>query len=153
MNVPFLPTLSTALIVLSGVLVVIGWILIKRQRRTAHKNVMIAASVAALLFLVIYLSRTILVGNTSFGGPDNIKIYYTIFLIFHICLATFGAVLGVLSLISGFKDNLPRHRRLGPVTATVWVFAALTGVAVYLLLYVFYKGGETTSMIKAILGF
>ncbi len=153
MNVPLLPTMSTALIVLSGILVVIGWILIRKGRQQAHKNVMIAASVAALLFLIIYLSRTVIIGNTSFGGPDSIRIYYTVFLIFHICLATFGALLGVISLISGFKGNLPRHRRLGPFTATVWVFAALTGVAVYLLLYVFYKGGETTSMIKAILGF
>lgn len=153
MDVPFLPTLSTALIVLSGVLVLIGWVLIKKQRPQAHKTVMIAASVSAVLFLVIYLSRTAIIGNTAFGGPDDVKVYYTVFLIFHICLATFGAVLGVLSLVSGLKDNLPRHRKLGPLTSTVWVFAALTGVAVYLLLYVFYKGGETTSMIKAILGF
>ncbi|WJY28843.1 MULTISPECIES: DUF420 domain-containing protein [Sporosarcina] len=153
MDIPFLPTLSTALIVLSGVLVIIGWVLIKKQHRQAHKNVMIAAAAAALMFLIIYLSRTVIVGNTSFGGPDSIKIYYTVFLIFHICLATFGAVLGVFSLVTGLKDNLPRHRKLGPVTSLVWVFAALTGVAVYLLLYVFYKGGETTSMIKAILGF
>ncbi|MDW0109342.1 DUF420 domain-containing protein [Sporosarcina aquimarina] len=153
MNLPILPTLSTLLIIISGVLVVIGWILIRHERKEAHKKVMIAASISALLFLVIYLSRTAILGNTSFGGPDNIKIYYTIFLIFHICLATFGAFLGVLSLVSGFKDNLPRHRRLGPVTSTVWVFAALTGVVVYLLLYVFYTGGETTSMLKAILGF
>lgn len=153
MNLPILPTLSTLLIILSGILVVIGWGLIRQKRNEAHKKVMIAASISALLFLVIYLSRTAILGNTSFGGPDNIKIYYTIFLIFHICLATFGALLGVLSLITGFKDNLPRHKRLGPVTSTVWVFAALTGVVVYLLLYVFYTGGETTSMLKAILGF
>ncbi|MBD7907243.1 DUF420 domain-containing protein [Sporosarcina gallistercoris] len=153
MNLPILPTLSTLLIIISGVLVGIGWMLIRKKRKHAHKNVMVAASISALLFLVIYLSRTIIIGNTAFGGPDNIKIYYTVFLIFHICLATTGAVLGVLSLISGFKDNLPKHRRLGPVTSIVWIFAALTGVAVYLLLYVFYAGGETTSMIKAILGF
>ncbi|MGG0645244.1 DUF420 domain-containing protein [Sporosarcina gallistercoris] len=153
MNLPFLPTLSTLLIIISGVLVVIGWLLIRKKRMQAHKNVMIAASISALLFLVIYLSRTIIIGNTAFGGPDNIKIYYTVFLIFHICLATTGAILVVLSLISGLKDNLPKHRRLGPVTSIVWVFAAITGVAVYLLLYVFYSGGETTSMIKAILGF
>ena len=153
MNVPFLPTLSTVLIIISGVLVVIGWMLIRKKKKQAHKQVMLASAISALLFLIIYLSRTIIVGNTSFGGPDTIKLYYTIFLIFHICLATLGGVLIAISLVTGFKDNLPKHRRLGPITSIVWVFAALTGVAVYLLLYVFYKGGETTSMIKAILGF
>ena len=153
MNVPFLPTLSTVLIIISGVLVVIGWMLIRKKKKQAHKQVMLASAISALLFLIIYLSRTIIVGNTSFGGPDTIKLYYTIFLIFHICLATLGGVLIAISLVTGLKDNLPTHRRLGPITSIVWVFAALTGVAVYLLLYVFYKGGETTSMIKAILGF
>jgi putative membrane protein len=75
-----------------------------------------------------------------------------VFLIFHITLATTGAVLGIISLWSGYKKNLSLHRRLGPVTSIVWFFTAITGVAVYLLLYVFYKGGDTTSVIKAILG-
>ena len=153
MSVPFLPTLSTFLIVLSAVLVAIGWNLIRKKKIEAHKKTMLAAAVSALLFLIIYVSRTIVVGNTSFGGPDEVKIYYTIFLIFHICLATTGAVLGGVTIVAGLKNNLVRHRKLGPVTSVIWLFTALTGVLVYLLLYVFYKGGETTSMLKAILGF
>ena len=90
--------------------------------------------------------------RVAFGGPANIKIYYTIFLVFHITLATVGAVFGIISLATGYKNNLPIHRKLGPVTSFIWFFTAITGVAVYLLLYVFYKGGQTTSMIKAILG-
>ncbi|WP_342512718.1 DUF420 domain-containing protein [Sporosarcina sp. FSL K6-1522] len=153
MSVPFWPTLSTFLIVLSAVLVAIGWSLIRKKKIEAHKKTMLAAAVSAVLFLIIYVSRTIIVGNTSFGGPDGLKIYYTIFLIFHICLAMTGAVLGVVTIVAGLKNNLVRHRKLGPVTSVIWLFTALTGVLVYLLLYVFYKGGETTSMLKAILGF
>lgn len=152
MGVPFLPTLSTLLIVLSAIFVAIGWNLILKRKIEAHKKMMIAAAVAAVCFLVIYLSRTILIGNTSFGGPDHLKIYYTIFLIFHINLAIFGAVLGVITIRSGLKNNLTKHRRLGPIASIVWFFTAITGVLVYLLLYVFYKGGETTSMFRAILG-
>ncbi|MFP6334602.1 DUF420 domain-containing protein, partial [Bacillus subtilis] len=90
--------------------------------------------------------------NTSFGGPDNIKIYYTIFLIFHITLATVGAVMGIYTIYLGWTNKLDRHRKFGPVTSIIWFCTAITGVAVYLLLYVFYHGGDTTSMIKAILG-
>ena len=67
---------------------------------------MIVAAIFAIVFFIIYASRTIFIGNTSFGGPDHIKIYYTIFLIFHITLATIGAVFGIMSLITGFKNNL-----------------------------------------------
>jgi putative membrane protein len=152
MSVPLLPTISTIFIVLSGISVAIGWSQIRQRKIEAHRKTMRNAGFFALIFFIIYSSRTIFIGNTAFGGPDNIKIYYTIFLIFHITLATTGAVLGIISLVSGYKNKLDLHRKLGPITSIVWFFSAITGVAVYFLLYVFYKGGETTSIIKAILG-
>jgi len=149
---PILPTISTIFIVLSAILIAIGWILIVKGKPLAHKYAMIAASVSALLFFIIYMSRTIFIGNTSFGGPDSIKTYYTVFLIFHIILATTGGIFGIITLVLAFKRNIGKHRKLGPVTSIIWFFTAITGVMVYLLLYVFYTGGDTTSMIKAILG-
>ncbi|WP_079508312.1 DUF420 domain-containing protein [Mesobacillus jeotgali] len=151
-NLPILPTISTTFIVLSAITVAIGWAQIKKRKIDQHRKTMTLAGVFAIIFFVIYASRTIFIGNTSFGGPDEIKIYYTLFLIFHISLATIGAVLGIISLYTGYKNKLERHRKLGPVTSITWFFTGITGVAVYLLLYVFYKGGETTSVIKAILG-
>lgn len=151
-SLPILPTISTTFIVLSAIFVAIGWAQIKQRKIEQHKKTMLYAGLFAIIFFIIYASRTIFVGNTAFGGPDHIKIYYTIFLIFHITLATTGAVLGIISLITGLKNNLAKHRKLGPITSIVWFCTAITGVAVYLLLYVFYHGGETTSVIKAILG-
>lgn len=153
MDLPILPTISTAFIVLSAILVAIGWVLIAKRKVEQHKKVMFAAGVAAVVFFVIYASRTVFVGNTAFGGPDDLKIYYTFFLIFHITLATTGAVFGIMSLWSGYKNNLKFHRRIGPISSIIWFFTAITGVMVYCLLYVIYEGGETTSVFKAILGF
>jgi putative membrane protein len=152
-SIPILPTISTSFIVLSAVSVAIGWYLIKQRKVEAHIKVMYIAAIFAVLFFIIYASRTIFVGNTAFGGPADIKIYYTVFLIFHITLATVGAVFGIISLITGYKKKYDRHRKIGPITSIIWFFTGITGVVVYLLLYVFYSGGETTSVIKAILGF
>ena len=68
-------------------------------------------------------------------------------------VSTVGAVFGITSILSGFKNNLKLHRKIGPITSIIWFFVAITGVLVYCLLYVIYEGGETTSVIKAILGF
>ena len=152
-TIPLLPTLSTFFIVLSAILVAVGWYLVAKRNIDAHRKVMILAAVSALIFFIIYASRTIFIGNTAFGGPDHMKIYYTAFLIFHIILATTGAVFGIVTLYLGFKDRIVKHRKIGPITSIIWFFTAITGVAVYLLLYIFYAGGETTSVIKAILGF
>lgn len=153
MGVPILPTISTTFIVISAILVAIGWGLIFKRKVEAHKKVMLAAGASALIFFIIYASRTVFIGNTAFGGPDELKGYYTFFLIFHITLATVGAVFGIVSIITGLKTNLKIHRRIGPITSIIWFFVAITGVMVYCLLYVIYEGGETTSVFKAILGF
>ncbi|RLQ92873.1 DUF420 domain-containing protein [Planomicrobium sp. Y74] len=152
MELPLLPTISTFFIVLSAILVAIGWNLIRQRKIEAHKKVMIAAGASALTFFIIYASRTIFVGNTAFGGPEEYKIFYTIFLIFHITLATTGGVMGLITIWWGYKNRLDKHRKIGPYTSVIWFFTAITGVMVYLLLYVIYKGGPTTSVIKAILG-
>lgn len=83
-SLPILPTISTTFIVLSAIFVAIGWGLIIKRKIEAHQKVMLIAAVCAVIFFVIYASRTIFIGNTAFGGPDDIKIYYTIFLIFQI---------------------------------------------------------------------
>lgn len=152
-SLPILPTISTTFIALSAITVAIGWWQIKQRKIEAHKKTMFLAAVFALIFFIIYASRTVFIGNTAFGGPEDMKIYYTVFLIFHITLATTGAIFGIVTLYTGYKNSLKKHKKLGPITSVIWFFTAATGIAVYLLLYVFYRGGETTSVIKAILGF
>lgn len=147
-----LPTISTTFIVISAVLMAFGWRFIIKGETKKHKITMISSAISALLFFTIYASRTIFIGNTSFGGPANIEKYYTIFLIFHIFLATTGALFGITTLILAFKRNIRKHRKIGPITSIIWFFTAITGVMVYLLLYVLFDHGETTSLIKAILG-
>lgn len=147
-----LPFISTMLIVLSAILIAIGWWLIKQKKREQHEKVMIAASLLALLFFIIYSLRTAFIGNVAFAGPDHLKTLYTIFLIFHIVLATVGGIFGIVTLVHGFRKQFVKHKKFGPITSIVWFFTAITGVAVYLLLYVIYPSEEVTSLIKAIIG-
>lgn len=147
--VEILPLLSTSFIVLSAILVAIGWRLIVKGKREAHQKVMVVAAIAAVLFFAIYLSRTLFLGNTEFGGPDSLKPYYLVFLLFHIVLATVSAVMGIVTLTLAYKGNFFKHRRIGRPTAVIWFITAITGVAVYYLLYVAYPG-ETTHLWDAI---
>jgi len=146
------PLVSTSFILISGILVAIGWRLIVLKKREAHEKVMIAAAVAATLFFIIYVSRTIFIGNTMFNGPDNLKTIYLIFLLFHIVLATVAAVFGITTLTLAFRKKFAKHRKIGRKTAVIWFATVITGVTVYVLLYLMYPGGHTKPVIQAIFG-
>lgn len=148
-----LPLISTIFIAISAIFVAIGWVAVANGNKELHKKLMFLAAIFAIIFFATYLSKMFFVGSTSFGGPEKIKIYYTIFLIFHITLATSSAALGITSLISGYKDNLKLHRKIGPLTSITWFLSASTGILVFLLLYVIYEPGEVTNVFRAVWGF
>ncbi|WP_138754203.1 DUF420 domain-containing protein [Paenibacillus sinopodophylli] len=147
-----LPTISTFFIVLSAVLVAVGWRLAIKRKLEEHQKVMFYAAVAATIFFIVYASRTVFVGNTAWGGPDGLKPYYLVFLLFHIVLATVAAVFGITTLTLGYKKKFAKHRKLGKVTSMVWFVTAITGTMVYVLLYLMYPGGHTKPVIDAIFG-
>ncbi|WP_096189256.1 DUF420 domain-containing protein [Evansella halocellulosilytica] len=149
----FLPFISTVFIALSAIFVAAGWYLVAKRKIEAHKKVMFWAAILATIFFITYLAKTIFVGSTAFGGPEHVATYYQVFLLFHITLATVAAVLGIITLITGYKNKLSTHVRLGPLTSIIWFGSASTGVVVYLLLYVIYPPGETTNLFRAIIGF
>lgn len=146
------PTISTIFIIISAIFVAVGWVLIVREKKQAHRKAMIIAAYSALFFFITYASKTIFIGNTSFGGPDHLKKYYFIFLIFHIVLATVSLVFGLITLRLAKKRNITRHEKLGPFTSVIWLITAVTGLMVYLFLYIIFPSGEVTTLIKAILG-
>lgn len=138
-----LPLISTSFIATSAICVAIGWILIRRRRVEAHKRWMIAAAALALTFFITYLSRTVFIGSATFGGPAELRAFYYAFLVFHIVLATVAAVFGLVTLAHAFRGQFDKHRRIGPLTSVIWFCSAVSGVLVYLLLYVLYPSGET----------
>ncbi|MBD2864114.1 MULTISPECIES: DUF420 domain-containing protein [Paenibacillus] len=147
-----LPTISTSFIVISAIFVALGWIQIAKRNIAGHRKLMMWAAAFATLFFIVYVSRTFISGNTEFGGPHNVKIFYLVFLLFHITLATVGGVLGIITLRWGFTNQLAKHRKIGPITSIVWFITAITGATVYLLLYWIYPGGDTKPLLDAIFG-
>lgn len=147
-----MPTISTSFIVISAILVAFGWYHIAKRNTQTHIRIMTWAAIFATMFFIVYVSRTLFVGNTAFGGPEHLKTIYLSFLLFHIVLATVGGVLGLITLRLGYKKNFAKHRKIGPVTSIVWFCTAITGVTVFYLLYIKYPGGPIKPVFNAIFG-
>ncbi|MCL6443526.1 MAG: DUF420 domain-containing protein [Alicyclobacillus sp.] len=144
-----MPTFNIACIVASAICMAIGWRFIRQGRREAHRRMMLIGSVLAALFFIGYMTKTVLVGDTSFGGPAGWRAAYQTFLQIHSVLATVAGVLGIVTLVFAFRGVFRRHRKVGPWTLVIWFITAFSGVMVYLLLYVVFPPGPTTNMFHA----
>lgn len=145
-----LATINTSFIILSAIFMAVGLKHIRNKQIELHEKWMKLAALAALIFFIGYVSKTVFIGSTQFGGPENLVPFYVTFLISHIVLSTTGGVLGAYQLYTGIKRKLSIHRRVGPVAAIIWFLTAITGIMVYLLLYIIYPGGGTSGLFDAI---
>jgi uncharacterized membrane protein YozB (DUF420 family) len=135
--VRILPAVNASLNALSGVLLLIAFILIKRRRIGAHRRFMLAACSASLLFLVFYVLNHYLRHGivTRFTGTGPIRpIYFTI-LITHTILAVTIVPMAILSVRNGLLMRVPQHRRIARWTFPLWMYVSVTGVIVYFFLY------------------
>jgi uncharacterized membrane protein YozB (DUF420 family) len=130
-----LPALNATLNATSAVLLSTAWILIKRGRWTAHRNVMIAACCTSVLFLVSYLVYHAQVGSVRFTKPGAIRVVYFSILLTHTVLAAVIVPMAIVTLSRGLSGRYDRHRRIARWTMPLWLYVSVTGVIVYLMLY------------------
>lgn len=148
-----LPYMNEGFILLSAVFIALGWRKIRQRQMEAHKRLMIIGTVFASLFFIGYLVKTVVVGDTTFGGPEHLQVPYQIFLQIHSLLATVAAVLGIVTLRLAYKNSFGKHKKIGLWTAGIWLFTVADGLVVFLMLYIIYPPGPTTNMFRAWLGF
>ncbi|MQA31851.1 MAG: DUF420 domain-containing protein [Luteitalea sp.] len=135
MTVHDLPAVNATLNALSGVLLLVGYVLIRKGRIQQHRRVMIAAFLTSSLFLVCYLTYHAQVGSVRFTRQGLVRPLYFSILLTHVVLAAAVLPLAVVTLSRGLKGRYPRHRAIARWTFPIWMYVSVTGVLVYVLLY------------------
>jgi uncharacterized membrane protein YozB (DUF420 family) len=130
-----LPTLNATLNGIAAVLLVIGWVLIRRRKIQAHRAVMLSAFACSILFLVSYLVYHYQVGSVRFQGEGAIRTVYFAILISHTLLATAVPFLAAITLFRALKERFAKHRAIARWTLPIWLYVSVTGVVVYWMLY------------------
>jgi putative membrane protein len=135
MTISDLPALNATLNALSFVLLVTGYVFIRRKQRQAHRACMLAALTMSGLFLTSYVIYHAQVGSVPFKGTGWIRTLYFAVLIPHVILAA-GMVPPVIITVSrGLSAKYDKHRRIARWTLPIWLYVSITGVIVYLMLY------------------
>jgi putative membrane protein len=135
MNVSDLPTLNAILNATAGVLLVIGYVFIRRGRIAQHRACMISAFAVSTLFLVSYLTYHAQVGSRPFAGTGPIRTVYLSILLTHTVLAAAVPFLAVITLWRALASRFDKHVRIARWTLPIWLYVSVTGVIVYLMLY------------------
>ena len=133
-----LPHLNAALNATATVLLVTGWLLIKRRRIQQHRAVMIAAVITSAAFLTSYVTYHANAGSRPFAGQGPIRIVYFGILISHVILAAAILPLALITLTHGLRERFDRHVPIARWTLPIWLYVSVTGVAVYWMLYRLY---------------
>jgi uncharacterized membrane protein YozB (DUF420 family) len=133
-----LPHLNAALNATATVLLVTGWLLIKRRRIQQHRAVMIAAVITSAAFLTSYVIYHANTGSKPFRGTGAIRTVYFAILIPHVILAAVSLPPILITFIRGLRRDDQRHRRIARWTLPVWLYVSVTGVIVYVMLYRLY---------------
>ena len=132
-----LPTVNAVLNLISTILLVRGRILIGQQDQNAHKKYMIAALVSSALFLISYTIYHANVGSVPYPHYDWTRPLYFTILIPHIILAAIMGPFIIWAVVCALREKYDKHRRIVRWIWPVWVFVSITGILIYLMLYVF----------------
>ena len=135
MHVADLPALNATLNAIAALLLVVGYVFIRRGELRKHRACMIAAFATSALFLVSYLVYHAQVGSRPFTGQGPIRVVYFTILISHVILAAAILPLALMTLSRALRGRFDRHVPIARWTLPVWLYVSVTGVIVYLMLY------------------
>ena len=142
MTLEQLPALNACLNTAAAVLLLAGYVCIRRKAVTAHKVLMLAALGVSAAFLTSYLIYHFYRGSTKYGGHGLARTVYFVILLSHTILAVLNVPLVVMTVTRALRRQFDRHRRIARWTLHVWMYFSVNGGVVYVLLYRPFDSGR-----------
>ena len=137
-SLTFLPPIYAGINALTAILLIVSVILIKNKKRKLHALLMRICIGLSLLFLVMYIAYHMTSDPTPFGGEGVIKYIYFFILISHILLSICVIPFVLITYVRAITNNIVMHKKIAKITFPLWLYVAVTGVIVYLMISPYY---------------
>lgn len=134
----FLPPIYATINGITAILLVMAVIAIKRKERKWHETLMKICIACSALFLVLYVAYHITSDSTPYGGEGVLRVVYFFILITHIFLSIAVVPFVLFTFSRALSGNFERHKALAKFTFPIWLYVAVTGVIVYLMISPYY---------------
>jgi len=135
MDVSILPSVNAGLNATASIFLVLGYVLIRTGKPSAHRIAMLTALACSLLFLTSYLYYHYHAGSTRFPGAGAARTVYLSILLTHTVLAAAVPVLAGTTVNRALRGRFERHRAIARWTLPIWLYVSVTGVVIYWMLY------------------
>lgn len=136
----FLPPIYASINGLTAILLVAAVMAIKKGNRTLHEKLMKTCIGLSILFLGMYIAYHMTSNSTPFGGEGVIRIVYFVVLISHILLSIVIIPLVLITYVRTLSEQFDQHKRIAKITFPLWLYVAVSGVVVYLMISPYYVG-------------
>ncbi|MGB1132004.1 MAG: DUF420 domain-containing protein [Flavobacteriaceae bacterium] len=134
----FLPPIYAGINALTSLLLIVSLYFIKNGQRKIHEALMKVCIGLSLIFLVMYIAYHMTTDPTPFGGEGVIKYVYYFILVSHILLSIIVIPLVLTSYTRAISSEFISHKKISKITFPVWLYVAVTGVIVYLMISPYY---------------
>ena len=135
----FLPPIYATINGLTALILVSAVIAIKKEKRQLHERLMKFAISLSVLFLAMYVAYHMTADSTKFGGEGAIKYVYYFILITHICLSVIIIPFVLITYVRALAKRFDDHKKIAKITFPIWLYVAVTGVIVYLMISPYYN--------------
>jgi putative membrane protein len=133
-----LAPLDAVLNAIAAILLLAGFISIRRHWVRAHRAFMLSALAVSVAFFISYCIYHYQVGDVRFAGRGWVRPVYFSILISHVSAAAIIVPLVLITVRRALRGRFTRHRRIARWTWPIWVYVSVTGVIVYLMVYRLY---------------
>jgi len=134
----FLPPFYASINALTALLLIIAVIAVKNNRIKIHEKLMKTAIVFSILFLTLYVLYHMTSDSTKYGGEGFLKTVYFVILISHIILSIVVIPFVLITYVRAITDNIELHKKIAKYTFPLWLYVAISGVVVYLMISPYY---------------
>ncbi|ADY29711.1 MULTISPECIES: DUF420 domain-containing protein [Cellulophaga] len=134
----FLPPIYATINGVTAVFLIAAVIAIKNGKQKLHQNLMTTCIVFSLAFLVMYIAYHMTSESTAYGGEGIVKYIYLFILITHIILSIIIIPLVMKTYAKAYLKQYNAHRKLAKITFPIWLYVAVTGVIVYVMISPYY---------------
>ena len=135
---PIFPTVNASLNALAAIFLFLGWRAIKSKNESLHRKMMVSALLSSTLFLVSYVLYHVLIRGVTHYAKEGILLgIYFFILLTHTPLAVIIIPFIFMALRHALKRDFVKHKRITKWLLPVWMYVSVTGVLIYLMLYIF----------------